>query len=212
MLSGIAGELLGIHDHLAEISPGGGMTFEVNLPAYLARSLGSQIGRRVELTTKTILEGQSAGSSFTPRLLGFADKPERAFFEKFTTVRGVGVRKAMRALVEPPPAIIGAIESRDAQRLQRLPEIGKRLAETIIAELHGKLTDLGFGFVTTPGGGGAVEPMTSSGFGESAADALAALVALGETRAEAERRIVLASAKAPDANAQTLIALALGGV
>jgi Holliday junction DNA helicase RuvA len=74
-----------------------------------------------------------------PRLIGFDTEEDRSFFELFTTVKGIGNRKALRALSLPFETIAGAIASRDVDTLKSLPEIGKRTAETIVAELHGKV-------------------------------------------------------------------------
>ena len=46
---------------------------------------------------------------------------------------------ALRALAIPFGAVAGAIATRDIDLLKSLPEIGRRTAETIIAELHGKV-------------------------------------------------------------------------
>src|SRR5712671_6350629 len=85
------------------------------------------------------LEGQGQGTSFVPRVLGFATPREREFFELFTTVKGLGNKRALRALAREPVEIAGAIAEKNTRALQELPEIGKRLAETVIAELTGKV-------------------------------------------------------------------------
>ena len=75
----------------------------------------------------------------TPRLLGFLHDEDRAFFRQFLTVKGVGVRKALRALAAPVAKIASDIESGDATALAQLPGIGKRMAQQIVAELRGKV-------------------------------------------------------------------------
>jgi glycolate oxidase len=47
--------------------------------------------------------------------------------------------KALRALVHRPPVVARAIAEKDAKLLSTLPEIGKRMAERVIAELDGKV-------------------------------------------------------------------------
>lgn len=166
-----------------------GLGYEVLLPAFVADELAPRIGERVELHTICYHEAQSQGASFLPRLIGFVSPADRRFFELFTTVKGLGSRKALRALKQPTGRVAGAIADRDGAFLQTLPEIGKRLAETIVAELHGKVDD----FARGPGGadgaggaGGAVEAEAGDAAGGAEAErAVEAMVRLGESRADA---------------------------
>ena len=64
---------------------------------------------------------------------------EREFFELFCSVDGVGVRKALRAMVRPVKDIATAIEEQDAKFLSSLPGIGPAMAERIIAKLRRKV-------------------------------------------------------------------------
>jgi Holliday junction DNA helicase RuvA len=73
-----------------------------------------------------------------PRLLGFTEELDREFFELLTTVGSLGNKTALRALTLPVAEIAKAIEAGDARTLARLPRIGKRMADKIIAELKGK--------------------------------------------------------------------------
>lgn len=140
----------------ATIAPSGspGLGYEVLLPAYLAERLAA--GRaasagspeEVQLFTIQYLEGVNQGVSFTPRLIGFASVRERAFFELLTSVKGLGNKRALRAMVVPPGSVARAIADRDARYLQRLPEIGPKLAELIVHELKSKAG----GFVDAIGG------------------------------------------------------------
>jgi len=56
-----------------------------------------------------------------------------------TQVPGLGVKKALKSLILPIREIATAIETKDAGKLNRLPGVGARLAEKIVAELHGKV-------------------------------------------------------------------------
>ncbi|MGE3182271.1 MAG: helix-hairpin-helix domain-containing protein, partial [Phycisphaerae bacterium] len=64
---------------------------------------------------------------------------ERAFCQMMTKVKGVSLRKALRAFAVPLPEIAAAIERGDERFLAALPELGKKTAATIVAELKGKL-------------------------------------------------------------------------
>ncbi len=59
----------------------------------------------ITLTTFQYLESQGQGSSVIPRLVGFQSTAEREFFELFTTVKGIGNRRALRAMAEDPGVI-----------------------------------------------------------------------------------------------------------
>ena len=116
-----------------------------------------------------------------PRLVGFLHPEDRAFFERFITVKGIGVRKALKALTIPTGKMAAAIEAGDAKALARLPGIGARAADTIIAELKGKLADFAVG-QTVDG-----SPPASVTLTPAQHDAVEVMVALGERRADAER-------------------------
>ncbi len=188
MITRLSGRLDGIEGQAALVTPaGGGLTYEVLLPAYLLERFKAQTGKPVTFTTLQYLEGQGQGASFVPRLIGFAGAGEREFFELLTTVKGIGNRKALRILAATPAAIAAAVAAKDAKALTKLPEVGKRLAETMIAELHGKvdayLTEEERGALDAAASG--LELKLPAG----AAEAVEALVALGEDRREAERRV-----------------------
>ncbi len=204
MITRITGLLESIHEGCAVIAPAGAASgpapfaYEVLLPAFLAVQLAPETGKPITLVTLQYFEGQGQGSSFIPRLVGFADAHQRDFFELFTTVNGIGNRKALRALARPPSAIARAIFEKDAKLLSTLPEIGKRMAERVIAELDGKVEaflDAGSGAVSVGRNGDIVEakPGARTFTGvlaqPAAQDAVAALVALGQQRSDAEEKV-----------------------
>lgn len=211
MIARVRGILESLSGNTATLSfEGGAIGREVLLPAYLAGTVASQVGQSLTLVTLEYLEGQGQGTSFIPRLIGFRSIGERRFFEVFTTVKGLGNKRALRALEAEPVAVIEAIMGKDAKRLQELPEIGKRLSETIVAELSGKvealLADLGW----APGALEAkpyARPATSA-----SEEAVLTLMALGQSRAEADRQIAAAAARlGADADTDALVASAFGG-
>lgn len=197
MLTRLTGVLEAADDALTiTVAP---FALRVEAPRYLLDRLGDPdagcIGRLITLHTRLDLESPNQGVSFTPRLIGFATADERAFFEIFTSVKGLGTRRALRALAREPAHIAAAIVAKDAKTLQTLPEIGKRLADTIIAELTGKAdrfaSELALSDLPHPGAG--VEP---SRLPPAAQEAVAALLALGESRPDAERKVAAAMARA----------------
>jgi Holliday junction DNA helicase RuvA len=178
---------------------GAGFAYEVLVPAFLSVELAPRTGQRITLHTVQYLEGQGQGTSFIPRLVGFASVLDRAFFDVFTSVSGIGNRKALRAMAHKPGVIARAIHEKDAKMLATLPEIGKRMAERVIAELDGKIDAFlvaGEGptagrFEAKPLGRAATDPIHE--------DAIAALMALGQTRGEAEENVTKAAARAAKA-------------
>jgi Holliday junction DNA helicase RuvA len=180
-----------IHGILESVDAGravltcGPMALEVLVTTNEAARLGGSIGRPVTFHTLAHLESQSQGSSFTPRLIGFASEHDRAFFELFTTVKGIGPRKALRALARPVGEVAAAIATDDTAALIALPEIGRRTAQTIVAELAGKVD--AFADPAAAGAGAGARATTAvpgagieSSLPPAARDALLILEQLGE--------------------------------
>jgi len=114
--------------------------YEVLVPEFTRRQIQLQIGQQVTLHTINYIEGNpQSGSRMTPRLIGFVSPIERQFFELFCSVDGVGVKKALRAMVRPVPDIANAIENQDVKTLSTLPGVGAATAERIVAKLRRKM-------------------------------------------------------------------------
>lgn len=114
--------------------------YEVGIPEFTRRQIQLQIGQSVTLHTINYIEGNpQSGSRMTPRLIGFVSEIEKQFFELFCSVDGVGVKKALRAMVRPVPDIANAIEHQDVKTLATLPGIGAATAERIVAKLRRKM-------------------------------------------------------------------------
>ncbi len=86
----------------------------------------------------------------------------------------------LRALAIPTSEIASAIALKDTRKLSTLPTIGKRAAEQIVAELHGKVEK----FAVGAGASGSKMPVVALPDYES--QAIEVLVKLGERRPEAE--------------------------
>jgi len=116
----------------------GGVGYEVHLPAVIARTI-PQDRDGVPSIIELHISFHATQNQPKPLLIGFLHEVEQEFFERFITVDGMGPTKAMKAIVHPIHAIADAIERKDVQFLKRLPGIGERTAEKIVATLHGKM-------------------------------------------------------------------------
>ncbi|MBL4699960.1 MAG: hypothetical protein JKX85_01760 [Phycisphaeraceae bacterium] len=202
MIASITGKVIQTTNESVLIDTGNGLTYEVLVPSFVITRLTQHVGKTLTLQTLHYLESQNQGSSFLPRLAGFITCEDRDFFQLFTTVKGIGNRKALRALAMECGQIAMAIADRDASMLQSLPEIGKRTAETIIATLHGKVDHFataGAFSQSTAKDADAVDAndATASNTG-MAREAMEVLMQLGENRAQTMNWINMALADPDD--------------
>jgi Holliday junction DNA helicase RuvA len=192
MIAALTGELRHVderHIHLLC----GPVLYELLFPAVDLQYLQSAIGEQLTLHTIFYLGGDPSRGSLEPTLIGFLRQTDKDFFDIFTTVKGIGPKKALRALSVSVGEIAGAIEGKDSKFLIGLPEIGKRTAETIIAELSGKLTRFAAQSLVD---GKTARPAARRNSVEE--DAIAGLMALGERRPDAENLLERAKASNPD--------------
>ncbi|HUG67757.1 MAG TPA: Holliday junction branch migration protein RuvA [Pirellulaceae bacterium] len=138
MITKLTGKLLSVEEDSVTVSVEP-FEYEVLIPDFNRRQLQSQLGKSVSFHTIHYLEGNPAHGRMTPRLIGFLRKVEREFFEMFCSVDGVGVKKALRAMVKPVQDVATLIEEQDAKGLSTLPGIGAATSERIIAKLRRKM-------------------------------------------------------------------------
>ena len=117
----------------------GAFEYEVLIPEFARRFVQEKIGEEISLHTIEYLEGNPMQGRMTPRLIGFLSNFEREFFELFCQVDGVGVKKALRAMVRPVEEVAQLIEDQDAKGLSGLPGVGPATAECIVAKLRRKV-------------------------------------------------------------------------
>ena len=138
MITKMTGRLLAVADDVATLGAGA-FEYEVLIPEFARRQLQSRLGEDVSLHTIEYLEGNPMQGRMTPRLVGFLNIAEREFFELFCSVDGVGVKKALRAMVRPVREVATAIEEQDLKALATLPGVGPATAERIVAKLRRKV-------------------------------------------------------------------------
>jgi Holliday junction DNA helicase RuvA len=138
LISKITGTLLELNEESLTLGVGA-FEYEVLIPEFSRRQLQGELNRDVRLFTIEYLDGNPMQGRMTPRLIGFLTEVEREFFELFCSVDGVGVKKALRAMVRPVREVARAIEEQDATTLSSLPGVGPATAERIIAKLRRKV-------------------------------------------------------------------------
>ena len=188
MICRLTGRVVSVDEQAAVIEVGG-LCYEVLVPASSVADLQRLVGNDVTLFTIQFLEGNPAGAHFLPRLIGFLSETERAFYNAFTRVKGISMRKALRAMAVPAHQLAAAIESGDERMLATLPEIGKRTAAQIVTDLRGKLERF-----LTP----AAAPLPMREMTDAQKIALEILVQWGDKRADAQRWIAAAVEADPE--------------
>lgn len=189
MISRLEGVLESVDESAVQVRVGG-ITYEVFVPAFTASRLGDKIGQPITLHTFYFIEAPSQGATMLPRLAGFASVADRKFFQLFTSCKGIGNRRALRAMSLDSARLAAAVADRDVKLLQSLPEIGRRLAETIVATLSGKVDEFlsaaafpsdGRGSASASAGA-ATQPSAGNAISREALDVL---LQLGENRVQA---------------------------
>jgi Holliday junction DNA helicase RuvA len=189
MIAQIEGKLVTLSEDkcLVQVGP---VCYEVMLPGYAVNELSGRIGQDLVLCTLEYFEGSLGGGNLIPRMVGFLSHAEKEFFSIYTSVKGMGIKKGLKSLSLPISRIADAIESGDDKLLTAMPGIGKKMAQQIVADLKGKLTE--FAMVPAPSGG-----KSAVTFGTFQTEALEILIAWGEKRNEAMELIELACRKHP---------------
>ncbi|MBM3451352.1 MAG: hypothetical protein FJX78_10335, partial [Armatimonadetes bacterium] len=131
----LRGRVLAERDNVVVLECGG-VGYEVVLPDAVAKALPAHVDPELH-TLALYISYHVTANQLKPVLVGFLRQVEREFFERFITVDGLGPAKAIRAMTRPIHDIADAIERKDVAFLKRLPGLGERSAEKVIASLHG---------------------------------------------------------------------------
>ncbi len=161
----------------------GGVGYEISLPTYVYQSLSSEgvtTGSDVELEIYYHVTDRQP----KPMLVGFRHPSEKQFFEQLIQVEGIGPAKAAAALVFPVSTIASAIETEDLGSLQRLPGIGSRAAQKIVATLKGKVAA-----TALLQDAGTSEQSQAVPASDARSEAIEALVTLGYRPTEAQDKV-----------------------
>lgn len=116
-------------------------------------------------------------------LYGFIDEEEQSCFEMMIGVSGVGPKAALSILsVAPPDRLALSIITGDEKMLMQAPGIGKKIAQRIVLELRDKMSKEQ---LETASASSPVAAAAMSGGVNHTQEAVAALMVLGYTQAEA---------------------------
>jgi Holliday junction DNA helicase RuvA len=160
----------------------GGIGYEVYCSGGAFRKIN--VGEYVEL--HTYLQVKEDGMT----LFGFADQKEKELFLKLTSVSGVGPKLGIAVLTGlSAEELTQVIFSADVKRLSSVKGLGKKTAEKIILELHGKISAAevmsasGEDFMVNEA------PMSSMKLSRADEEAVSALMGLGFTRTESTQAV-----------------------
>jgi len=170
----------------------GGIGHEVVLPDFVLQALLQEKvkeGDTLELETYYHVTDRSP----KPLLVGFRRLHEKRFFEQLIEVEGLGPARAAGALIFSVSTVARAIENEDLHVLTRMPGIGNRAAQKMIATLKGRVMDTAL--LQDEGFTAAVEPDKAA---DARTEAIDVLVSLGYRAPEARNQVEAALARRPD--------------
>ncbi len=185
MIETLSGNIAEVGDGIAVLERDG-IGFAVAVPAYAVGDLGIRNGQHVRLHTLLFIDGQQNGQ-MEPHLVGFLNPADKVFFRRFISVKGIGWKKALKALAYPAGQVAVWIESGDTTSLKRLPGIGARAADLIVAQLKGKMDDLALAAAGDKG-----DAVGTARLSDLQRDAVEIMVALGDSRVDAEGWVLTA--------------------
>jgi holliday junction DNA helicase RuvA len=180
-----------------------GVGYLVSVSARTARTL-PEPGAEVKLLTHQVVREDAL------MLFGFAAPEERRLFELLITVSGVGPKVALAVLSGlDPGALARAIRDENLAALVAVPGVGRKTAERLVVELRDKLELI----VTASAAGATPGPATPARGvlpkAERFEDAIAALVRLGYSGAQAQDAVRRVAEETPELSLEDLVRRAL---
>ncbi len=174
MIDSISGEVVRRTTEAVVVDTGG-VAYRAACPAGTLR--GCEIGREALLYIHLALRED------TIELYGFSSLRDRELFRQLLTVGQVGPKLALQILSTlAPDQLVQAVASRNADLLISVKGVGRKTAERILVDLHGKLAEASDGgsegLFLTPNEETALRALTSKSLGFSAREAREALARL----------------------------------
>ncbi len=171
----------------------GGVGYQIVVPQFVMSALSARptnVGDELGLEVYYHVTDRQP----KPVLVGFQRAHERAFFEQLIQVEGLGPVRAAKAMIFSVSTIAQAIEAEDLRVLQRMPGIGGRAAQKMVATLKGKVIETAM--LRDEGYDAPVQVAVGAGTGRD--EAVEVLVNLGYRQPEAERDVDEALMANPD--------------
>ena len=194
MYERLIGQVVETHPARAVVCTGGiGYELKVSVPT----SSSLRVGQDCQLfTILHVVDGN-------PTLLGFASKTERDLARRLLSVSGVGPAMTLAILsTYSPEEVARAIVRGEATVLQRVKGVGTKTAERLCLELRDAVAKMDL--ATDEGVGPSLLPQTAD-------DAIAALLTLGYSEKEANKKVRSAHGARPDSDTEELIKSVLRG-
>ncbi|APT92419.1 ATP-dependent DNA helicase RuvA [Corynebacterium phocae] len=195
MIASLRGEVISIAlDHAVIECAGVGYKF-LATPA----TLGTLVrGGETRVLTAMVVKEDSM------TLYGFGSDDDRQMFHTLQKVSGMGAKLAMAALsVMGPEEIANSITGQDPKSLQKIPGVGKRMADRMVLELKDKVQN--FSSATA----GSVAPAPAQAAGPVVEQVVEALVGLGFTEKAARPVVESTVAAATDTSTAAILRGAL---
>lgn len=132
MISAIKGKIFSIAPGEVDVETANGVVYHLLIPV----SAYSALKNQEEIVLHTVLRVKEDQQI----LYGFTNAKEKVFFEKFTSISGVGGKTALSMISAFSLGdLVEAINNGDSGKISSIPGIGKKTAQRIILELTGKL-------------------------------------------------------------------------
>lgn len=143
-------------------------------------------------------------------LFGFADPKEKELFLKLISVSGVGPKMGIAILAAlSADEFAQAIATADVKRLSAVKGLGKKTAEKIVLELHGKISAAE---VLGASGEGLTVAMPAAKPSAEDEEAISALMGLGFTRSESVQAVQKAHSMGAKTVEEIIMKALQGGV
>jgi Holliday junction DNA helicase RuvA len=183
MIAQITGQVIEVGETTVVLQVGA-VSYEIFVPSGVVQHYktpadknGAPPDQNATFYTIQYIEGATGHGNQFFRLVGFRRRIEKDFFQLYTGVEGIGYKTALKSLIFPIQKIALAIETGDTATLKKLPHIGARTAEKMVATLKGRMQK----FTLDQEG----RPLTSAVDSDFNAEALQVLRQVGYADAEA---------------------------
>ena len=196
MISRLKGTLVSREPDHVEVETAGGVVYEIRVALSILERLPKPPAPDFEIRTLQVVREDSV------TLYGFLEPFERELFMRLLGARKVGPKMALAMLsTYSARRLVQALVEKDVTALTQVSGVGKKTAELIVLELADRVEDLALGAAGLDGVGVGTTPGTQK--------AVAALVALGYSLADADAAVRAALTEGEPESTDELVRRAL---